>query len=72
MELTLEERKEVVRYFVLSENTEKAYEWVRLYGPYFLDANTLSRLMTGIIVDDASEDPAITAAGIYLFRRCCS
>ena len=69
MELTLEERKEVVRYFVLSGNTEKAYEWVRLYGPYFLDANTLSRLMTGIIVDDASEDPAITAAGIYLFRR---
>lgn len=69
MELSLEERKEVVRYLVLRGKYEKAFYWVKELGPYFLDANTLSRLITNLIVGDSGEDAAITSAGMYLFRR---
>lgn len=69
LKLSLEERKEIIRYLILSGENEEACQWIRLYGPYFLEANVLTRLMSGWITGGSSQEPAVTAAGIYLFRR---
>lgn len=69
LKLTLEERSEILRYLILSGKNDVAFAWVRTYGPYFMDANTLARLMSAWITGNVSPEPVITAAGIYLFRR---
>lgn len=69
LELSLSQRREVVRYLVLCGRYEQAFEWVKSYGPYFLEANTLARLLSGVIPAGGDSEPALLAAGTYLFRR---
>lgn len=71
LELTLSQRTEVIRYLVLTGAYEKAFEWIRSFGPYFPDANTLARLVAGILTlsEQWQADPALTSAAFYLFRR---
>lgn len=70
VELTISERTEVIRYLVLTGSYDRAMEWIRIYGPYFPDANTLSRLIGGVLAGGSEEkDPAVLAAALYLFHR---
>ena len=47
--LTLEERMEVARYAVLRGNYALAYAWMQELGPYFMDGNTLARLLGSLL-----------------------
>ena len=68
--LDLEERKQVLKYLVLSGAYDTAFDWIRVYGPYFPEANTLARLMGYVMMEeDLREDPAVLSAVTYLFHR---
>lgn len=70
LELTLAERMDVIRYLVLLGSYDKAFAWVREFGPYFADAKTLSRLMSAVLANGQEDyDQAVLAALWYLFRR---
>lgn len=69
-QLNSQERMETMRYLILQGNDQKAFEWVREYGPYFPDAKTLSRLVNTLLSRGRTErDPAVLAAAHYLFHR---
>ncbi len=69
LELGPDERREVIRYLVLSGKYEQAYGWIAEFGPYFPDANTLARLLSNLIVTRGDRDQVILAAAVYLFHR---
>ncbi len=69
MELTQAERMEVAKYAVLRGNYALPFAWIREYGPYFLDANTLARLVGNVILNGCGQESAVTAAATYLFLR---
>ena len=69
LELSLSERMEMMRYLILRGDYEKAFRWIKIYGPYFPDANTLSRLLGNLLSREEKADPALQAAAMYLFRR---
>ncbi|MBR1931711.1 MAG: hypothetical protein IJ833_09640 [Lachnospiraceae bacterium] len=63
-ELTMRERRDVVKYMVLREKYDAAYSWVEQYGPYFVDAKTLVRLVSEKMrrMDMLKSDTLLTAA----------
>lgn len=69
-ELTMEDRGDVIRYMVLRGHYELAREWLGEYGPYFIDPKILVRLI-GPLMEQGNmiEDPLLTAAAVYAFRR---
>lgn len=67
--LTLAERMEVARYAVLRGNYALAYAWMQELGPYFMDGNTLARLLGSLLANGSGEEASITAAAEYLFHR---
>ena len=67
--MTLTQRMEAAKYAVLRGDYQTAYGWMRAYGPYFMDGNTLARLLGSLLAGGCEEDPCITAAAKYLFRR---
>ena len=69
MALTVNERMEVARYAVLQGNYGMPFEWMQKVGPYFLDANTLARLVGSLILNGQKADECLTAATWYLFLR---
>lgn len=69
-DLSLAERTEVIRYLILSGDCTVSYEWIRQCGPYFVDANSLSRLIGKLVLDEAAKnDLAVVSSAVYLFRR---
>lgn len=69
-ELNPQERMDVLRYLVLQGHTQKAFSWVREFGPYFPDAKTLSRLVSALLSEGKTDyDPAVLASARYLFHR---
>ncbi len=67
--LSLTERMEVARYAVMRSNYDMAAAWMREYGPYFMDGNTLARLLSSLLSRGLGEDQSVVAAADYLFRR---
>ena len=68
-ELSQVERMEVAKYAVLHGNYKIVFAWMQKYGPYFLDANILARLVGSMILNGCGEDPCLVASATYLFRR---
>nr|WP_300869918.1 DUF5717 family protein [uncultured Acetatifactor sp.] len=69
-ELTARERASVVRFMVLRGNYRLAWEWLEVYGPYFVDVKILVRL-AGVMIEryDCGENPLLSAAAVYIFRK---
>ncbi len=69
-ELTMEERGTVMKYLVYRGDFELAGRWLEQYGPYFVDAKILVRLL-GPLMERRSmvDDPVLTAAACCVFRR---
>lgn len=68
--LSSAERSEVMRYMLMRGQEERAEEWLRLYGPYGMDAKALVRLCSLIIkANDCTEDAVLTEAVWYTFRK---
>lgn len=69
LSLSLGERQEVIRYLVLCDRYDLAFEWVREFGPYFLEANTLARLVNHLLSNGCESELALRDTAIYLFHR---
>ena len=68
--LTAAERGEVFRYMVLRGSHEQAWRWLERYGPYFVDAKLLMRLLGRLMEKNGmEEDEILTAAALHVFRR---
>ena len=69
-DLTAADRNDVVRYMTLRGCYELARPLLDRYGPYFVDAKVLVRLI-GPMMERANmvEDPVLTAAAVYVFNR---
>lgn len=68
--LSQKERNEVIRYMVIRGFEEKAYEWLREFGPYGIDPKTLVRLCSRIIKNNEYlEDKVLTEATWYAFKN---
>lgn len=69
-ELTDKERGDVVKYMVLRGNYDLAGQWLKAYGPYFMDAKLLVRIL-GQLIERANkiEDPTLLAAAAYVFEK---
>lgn len=69
-ELTMEERGRVLKFMVLRGNYELAEEWLHTYGPYFIDAKVLMRLIGPLMEkNNMMEDEVLTAAAVYAFQK---
>lgn len=69
-ELTMEERGRVLRFMVLRGSYGLAEEWLHAYGPYFIDAKVLVRLIGPLMErNHMVEDEVLTASAVYAFRK---
>lgn len=69
-DLAMEERGIVLKYMVLRGKYDMAYEMLVRFGPYFVDAKTLVRLISEIMQrSHMVEDATLTAAALYAFRK---
>lgn len=68
--LTDRERGDVVRYMVLRGNYDLARQWLKAYGPYFIDAKILVRILGQLIErENRIEDSTLLAASVYVFEK---
>lgn len=68
--LKAEERGTVLRFMVLRGNYELAGQWLAEYGPYFIEAKLLVRLISPLIDrNNMVENEVLTAAAVYAFRK---
>lgn len=68
--LSMEERGTVMRYLVLRGNIVLAGQWLEKYGPYFMDAKILVRLVSPLIEKrNMMEDPVLKASAFCAFQR---
>lgn len=68
--LTSKEKDDVIKYMVLRRNYYLAGQWIRTYGPYFVDAKILVRLLRVLMEENSMEEEALlTAAAIYAFQK---
>lgn len=69
-ELSVSERADVVRYMTLRGQYDLAGEWMKQYGPYFIDPKVLVRLISPLMEQNRMvEDPLLTAAAFHAFSR---
>lgn len=69
-DFTTAERSTILKYMVLRGNYELAGQWLHAYGPYFVDAKLLVRLIGPLMEKNHMlEDPVLTAAAVYAFRK---
>lgn len=68
--LTMEERGTVLKFVVLRGKYDTAYQWVVQFGPYFVDAKTLVRLISEMMQrTNMVEEETLTAAARYAFQK---
>ncbi len=68
--LSEEERGVVVKYMVARGKYDMAYEWIKQYGPYFVEPKMLLRILDAIISPEAlEEDAVLLASAMYVFQR---
>ena len=64
------ERSLCVKYMVLRGNYGLAARWLENYGPYFMDAKILVRLVKVLAEQcNMEKDPLLLAAAVYVFQR---
>lgn len=69
-ELTAAERSTVIRFMVLRGSYDLAGEWLKTYGPYFVDVKILARLISALMERrNMAGDPLLTAAAVSVFRK---
>lgn len=66
---TADERAQILRYAVLRERMDEAWEWLRTYGPDAVEQRTLLRLIDDRIEQAESGDEELTQLAMYTFRR---
>lgn len=67
---TAVERNVVMRFMVLRGNYDLADLWLKEYGPYFMDAKLLVRLISPLMErSNMVEDEVLTAAAVYAFHK---
>ena len=65
-----QDRKEAVRILVLRGLCKEAYEWVRFASPYGIDAKTLAKLCSKLLVEgDFIEEPLMTGILHYVVQK---
>lgn len=68
--LSQEERALVVKYLVWCGNTKEASRWLAEYGPYFIDAKLLLRIVDTLIEQSGTEEnDSLLAAAEYVFQK---
>lgn len=70
-DVAVSERREIIRYLVLREMYEEAYDWVCRFGPYRVDPKTLMRLCSRLLHLSiiTEEDPEMTGILYFLLQR---
>lgn len=66
---TLDERAEILRYIVLRGAGEDCWDWVREYGPYFVEPKTLVHLIDERIDQVGEENTELMQVALYAFRQ---
>lgn len=68
--LTACDRGIVLKYMIVRGRYDTAYEWMRDYGPYFIEPGMLLKLLDELILRNMDvEDRVITAAASYVFSK---
>lgn len=63
------DRGEMIRYLIIRGQEEKAYQWLKRFGPYDMEPKALMRLCSLLIKDrEFMEDDVLTGAAWYAFR----
>ena len=59
-----------MKFMVLRGNFDLAGEWLNTYGPYFMDAKVLVRLIGPLMEkNNMMEDEVLTASAVYTFQK---
>ena len=58
-DVSMQDRKEIIRYMIVRGMYEEAYNWVRRYGPYGVDAKTLVKLCSRLLDEDEMAQDAV-------------
>lgn len=67
---TLDERNNTMKYMVVRERFDEAYQWMLNYGPYFVDPKILVSLISRMIENaNFAPDTVLLAAAHYVFER---
>ena len=67
---SLEERSEVMRFMVLRERMDAAWDWIVEFGPAFAEPRSLQHLINERIRQtEGDEDPLLTEAILFAFRQ---
>lgn len=68
--LDSDSRGKIIRLMVLRGHFERAYEWIREYGPFYTDAKTLVRICDYMLErTDYVEDSFLLNLVAYVFRK---
>jgi len=64
------DRGKIVRYMVSRGMYEEAREWVKLFGPYDIDAKTLLKLTSRLLdLTETEDDPLMTGILFYVVQK---
>ena len=67
---SLDERAEILRFMVLRERTDIAWDWIVEFGPVFAEARTLVHLISERIRQtEGEEETLLVEAAMYAFRQ---
>lgn len=67
---TMDERSSVMKYMAIRERFDEAYQWLTIYGPYFVNPKILVGLISRMIQNaNYVEDEVFKAAALYAFER---
>ena len=69
-DVSKQDRKEIIRYLIVRGMYKEAYNWVRRYGPYGVDAKILVKLCSRLLdEDDMAQDAVMTGILHYVVKR---
>ncbi len=69
-DVSRKDRGKIVRYMVSRGMYEEAREWVKLFGPYDIDAKTLLKLASRLLeLTETEEDPLMTGMLFYVVQK---
>lgn len=70
MELfSLHERSEILRFMVLRDRLDAAWDWVAEFGAAFVEPKSLVRLLSERVARTETEDPLLAGTCLFSFRQ---
>lgn len=70
LDVNRKDRGKIVRYMASRGMYEEALEWVKLFGPYDIDAKTLLKLASRLLeLTETEDDPLMTGMLFYVVRK---